>query len=246
MTFHPLKSSVFVVFTLIAMQSATAAQQCLALPGIYGAVTVSGCANDPANGVYNPVSSILGAGYPYDGLALGELQNTIISCTYSFSHPILASSITVDLDILQPGDDFSVIIDGQPYAFTNADIVQSPLPPDSSSPFPIGVDTLTQQSGVISLPAGVPITSSGSAKVKVSAGQWISSLKLNMQVTEGNGGVSRVCIDDAAQIIPSSPVATPVPMGLATIVPASVGVIVFAAFLARRRKSSRINPESMV
>jgi hypothetical protein len=238
MTLYPSKSAVIISLALLAMQAASAAQQCLALPGKYGAVTVSGCENDTVNGVYNPVSSIIGAGYPYDGVALGELQNTLISCTYSFNHPVLASSITVDLDRIQPGDNFSVDIDGQSYAFTSADIVQSPLPSDSSSPFLIGTDTLNQQSGVIALPAGAPITSSGSAKVKVSAGQWISSLKLNMQVTEGNGGVTRVCIDDAAQTPPSSPVATPVPMGLATTSAASVGVLIFAAFLARRRKSS--------
>lgn len=225
------KCAVLVSLALPAIQVANAAQQCLALPGTYGAVSVSGCDNDPTNGIFNPVSTILGPGYPYDGVALGQLANTTISCTYSFSHPILASSITVDLDIFQPGDTFSVNLDSQAYAFTDTDIVQTPLPAGSS-----GTDTLIQQSGAITL-APAPAFN-GSAKVKVSAGQWISSLKLNMLVNDvSGGGVARVCVDDAAPPPPPpAPAATPVPVGTGAAGAATIGILGFAAFLARRRK----------
>lgn len=225
---------------LPATQAAMAARQCLALPGAYGAVTVSGCENDLANGVVNPASSIMGAAYPYDGVVLGGLSNATISCTYSFSHPVLASSITVDLDAFQPGDIFSVALDGKAYAFTDADVVQTPLPPSSASLWPVGQDTLVQQSGTMVLSAGAQYEN-GSAKVKVAANQWISALKLNMRVDDvSGGGVTRVCIDDAAPPPPPpSAVAAPVPAGLGAVGAASAGILGFAVFLARRRRSAR-------
>lgn len=217
---------------------AFAANQCLAVPGIYGAVTVSGCDNDPVNGITNPMSSALPpAFYPdgFDGVGLGNMPDiSMTSCTYTFNHPILASSITVDLTSMEPAwgypvrDTFSVALDGNAYAFTDADIVQTPLLPVSTA---FGPGQLDQEGGaIISAP---DLSSSG--KVKISASQWISSLKLSMQ----GSGVVRVCLDDAAPPSQPTAVTAPVPVGLGAAGAASMGILGFAAFLTRRRKRAK-------
>lgn len=219
-------------------QVALAANQCIALPGTYGAVTVSGCDNAPVNGITNPMSSVLPPGfYPngFDGVGLGNLPDmSTTSCTYTFNHPILASSITVDLTSMEPDwgggtpvrDAFSVALDGNPYAFTNADIVQTPLLPVSTA---FGPGHLDQQGGVI---ISAPDLSS-SGKVKVSATQWISSLKLTMQ----GSGVARVCLDDVAPALPPSAATAPVPTlsewGLITL---SSLLAMFGLARSRRRR----------
>ncbi len=231
------KCVVLAGLSLPVAQVAFAANQCLALPGTYGAVTVSGCENDPVKGITNPMSSVLPPGfYPdgFDGVGLGNLPDiSMTSCTYTFNHPILASSITVDLTSMEPDwggatpvrDAFSVALDDNAYAFTNVDIVQTPLLPVSTA---FGPGHLDQASGaIISAP---DLSSSG--KVKISASQWISSLKLTMQ----GSGVARVCLDDAAPPTPPSTVTAPVPVGPGAAGAASVGILGFAAFLARRRK----------
>jgi len=229
------KCVVLAGLSLPMTQVAFAASQCLTLPSTYGAVTVSGCDKDPVNGITNPMSSVLPPGfYPdgFDGVGLGNMPDiSMSSCTYTFNHPILASSITVDLTSMEPAwgypvrDAFSVSLDGNPYAFKNADIVQTPLLPVSTA---FGPGQLDQEGGaIISAP---DLSSSG--KVKISANQWISSLKLTMQ---GVGEV-RVCLDDAAPPSPPSVVAAPVPVGLGAAGTASMGILGFAVFLARRRK----------
>ncbi|WP_429951905.1 Ig-like domain-containing protein [Comamonas sediminis] len=189
------KIAIFVAASSCA-QLALAARQCLALPGTYGAVTVTGCENDPANGIYNPVGAILGAGYPYDGLALGQVYQPL-TCTYGFSHSIATSSITIDLDIINPADKFTVELDGQPYVFVPTDIVQTPLPGGASS-----TELIAVESGAV---LNAPSTSSSSGTVRLSstAPARISTLKLNMDAS-GGGGVTRVCIDDAAEVVPPS------------------------------------------
>lgn len=178
-----------------SMPLAFAAQQCLALPGTYGAVTVTGCENDPTNGVINPVSTILGPDYPYDGLALGDVSQNL-TCTYGFSHPIATNSITIDVDIINPVDSFTVELDGQPYAFIPADIVQTPLVASTRS-----TELITVDNGAVQ---NAPSTSSSSGTVRLSstAPMRISSLKLNMDASSGGGAVTRVCIDDEAEAIP--------------------------------------------
>ncbi|MGF6212644.1 hypothetical protein [Comamonas sp. 4034] len=233
-----LKLSKYVVWVGLSLpmtQAAFAANQCLALPGTYGAVTVTGCDNDTVKGITNPMSSVLLPGfYPdgFDGVGLGNMPDiSMTSCTYTFNHPILASSITVDLTSMEPSwgnpvrDAFSVSLDGTAYAFTSADIVQTPLLPVSTA---FGPGHLDQEGGtVISAP---DLSSSG--KVKISASQWINSMKVTMK----GSGVARVCLDDAAPPTPPSTVAASVPLGPWAGGAASVGILGLAAFMARRRK----------
>lgn len=249
LSLRPAKCAVWVSLVLPAMQAAMAAQQCLALPGAYGAVTVSGCDNDPSTGITNPMgSAILPGIFPdgFNGVALGSMPDiSMSSCTYTFDHPVLASSITVDLTSMEPAwsypvrDTFSAALDGNPYPFTNADIVQTPLLPVSTV---FGSGQLEQQSGaIISAP---DLSSSG--KVKISASQWISSLTLTLQ----GSAVARVCLDDTAPVSPPpppapapapAPVAKPVavPVGLGGVGAAAAGILGSGAFLARRRRSGK-------
>lgn len=196
-----------ITFVLIAgfSQSAMAAKQCLSVAGTYGNVSVTGCDNDPANGILNPIMSIEGnglpVGYSYDGLALGGLPANL-SCTYNFSHSIATNSITVDLDGLNTGDQFSVELDGQPYTFTPSDIVQTPLPPVRLSD-----ESVAAMGGAIQNAPGTD-NSSGTVGLLSSAPARVSSLTLKMNAL-GYGSVTRVCLDDTA--LPSPVAPTPVP-----------------------------------
>ncbi|MNT58117.1 hypothetical protein D3C72_1955350 [compost metagenome] len=118
--------------------------------------------------------------------------------------------------------------------------MQTPLTPDSSSPYVVAPDQLVQQSGSMVLSPNSP-ASNGSARVKVSASQWISSLKLNMVVDDiSAGGITRVCVDDAPPPPPPPPpAATPVPVGAGAAGAATIAIVGFAAFLARRRNGSK-------
>ncbi|MFE1574122.1 hypothetical protein ACFIQG_20285 [Comamonas odontotermitis] len=187
-----------------SMQISMAAQQCLAAPGTYGAVTVTGCDNNPTLGVINPISTYLasiGAPYtsvPYDGLALGQLTNATSTCTYTFSHSILTKSITVNTDAIQVGDVFSVELDGQPYSFTASDIVKSPLPASSDpTGLPVTQGPLIISNGTIT--SNLLSGSSGAVSITNSSAQRVSSLKLSMAMTASLGGSTQVCIDDAKE-----------------------------------------------
>lgn len=213
-----------------SMQLAFAARQCLALPGTYGAVTVTGCENDPANGIFNPVSTVLGADYPYDGVALGQMSGNL-TCTYGFSHSIASNSITIDVDIINPVDRFSVELDSQPYAFTASDIVVTPLPLST-----MGTETIEAQGGAVQNAASTS-GSSGTVRLGASAPARISTLKLNMD-SSGGGGPTRVCIDDAAVVVPPS-APTPVPStslwSLLALGP-MIGLAGIAGFSRRRKQ----------
>ncbi|UBB15353.1 Ig-like domain-containing protein [Comamonas odontotermitis] len=200
-----VKLILFILTCLGGAQQAIAAKQCLGLPGTYGAVTVSGCANDYAIGVINPASSLPGftstyPAYPYDGLALGGLPGNL-TCTYNFSHSIATNSITIDLDFIHKNDlnanpptqdSFTVEINGSAYAFSSSDIIKTPLI-DGASPQVIAANLGRIQN------APETYNSSGTVQIGATAPIRTTTLKLSMDSGIG-GGVTRVCLDDTAHL----------------------------------------------
>lgn len=213
--------------------SAQAAQQCLTRgPGTYGSVTVSGCANDPTNGVWNPYGAAQypsGSPYPfsYEGIGLGVEQNGNFSCSLTFSHPIQTSSISLNVDGHQLLDVLSISTSAGPYTPASGDI--SALP-GGFSPGPLVISgstivgTDTGSSGIVRLTNNVPST--------------ITSLTLQEDAQQF-GTLIGVCFDDA----PPSP--APVPQ--VTAVPTTSewvlgGLALLCGMMGMRRLPGRRGP----
>ncbi|GAB2483561.1 hypothetical protein GCM10027082_38030 [Comamonas humi] len=226
-------------FAALAASQVQAANQCLKGPGTYGSLTVGGCATSTdANGVgvIADFAQVV-AGYPYAGLALnlpglGSGPESL-SCTYTFSHPVLRSSVTVSLDVLDPDDVLAVSFDGTPYGFTSADLVQAPLP---SSYLNVSTGTPVFASGTVK---GASPPASGALQLRSSGPQWVSSMTLTMSNQSGFGGgaVTGVCVDDAP---PPPPVtaAAPVP-GLWPGAVALLGLLLAGSAAVVRRRQRR-------
>ena len=232
------KSIALSIALLLQSLPATAAQQCLTASGQYGTLTVNSCANDPANGVYNPVTATeLGAGHVLaDGsaFALGGRTGTL-SCTFTLSHPVATSSARIDADIfnISPpvGDQLTVELDGTPYLFAASDILQTPMIGAGVSPDQV----IASASGSI---VNAPGTSSASGTMQLAnnAPVSFSTIKVTMEA-DGYGTPIRLCVDDA----PVTPaVATPVPSSSPTTLAAlSLGLAFAGMLLFRRRTQGR-------
>ena len=228
------RNTAIAIALLAQSLTAIAAQQCLTTSGQYGTLAVSSCADDQANGVFNPVPpGLLPAGNPLgdgSGFALGG-RNGLLTCTFTLSHPVITSSVRIDADVFniaQPvGDQLSVELDGSPYLFAASDILQTPMSGTGVSP---GTVVANASGSIVNTP-GVD-SSSGTMQLAHNAPVSFSTIKVSMQA-DGAGTAIRLCLDDA----PAVPVAaTPVPAtDTLTLVFLSLGLALAGIFRFRRR-----------
>lgn len=216
-----------------------AAQQCLTRgPGTYGAVSVTGCDDDQANGIFNPfLATTTGQGLSYDGIAL-QAPGTNPVCNLTFSRPIATSSLRLSLDGHQTYDALTISTNGNVYTPVPADI--SPLPGGvSPNALVISGNSIVGDGSFRDNPneprgAG----SSGIVQLTNNAPAALTSLTLDEAISWDGGTLIGVCFDDAP--IPAEP--TPVPTQSTA---ALAGLALVASLLGGwqlRRRSRRSRP----
>ena len=179
-----------------------AAQQCLTRgPGTYGTVTVTGCDNDPANGIINPYpATTVGLGFAYDGIVL-QAPATTATCNLTFSPPIATSTLRLSLDAHQTRDVLTISANGNVYTPVPADI--SPLP-GAVSPNALVLNGNTIIGNGSSHDDPPSNGSAGIVQLTNNAPVSLSTLTL-AEAIDDHGTLIGVCFDDA----PVAP--TPVP-----------------------------------
>jgi len=191
---HELKSTRFMrlfagVSIALSLGQAIAANQCITTAGTYGAVNVTqsaGCV-EPGFSPYNYDGM--------DGFAIGtNFSNTSgVTCTIGFDHPILTSSISIDMSGHNPGDDTSFSTSSGVYSPVAADLNPTPLP---TSP---GTGPL-EVSGNLIVTTGI---GSGRFRFTNAPPATTTSITIN-HASQGAGTFFRVCLDDA-DATPSTP-----------------------------------------
>ncbi|MET4575190.1 hypothetical protein [Ottowia thiooxydans] len=215
---------------LVCSFSVQAVQQCLTRgPGTYGSVTVSGCADDQAHGVWNPMGAAqfppsIPWPYSYEGIGLGVNENGAFACSLNFSHPINTSSIRLMLEGHQALDVLSISTSTGPYTPVPSDI--SALPGGvSPGPLVISGNTIVGtemiSSGIVRLTNNVPVT--------------ITSLTLQ-ENTGDLGTLIGVCFDDAASAPVPAPEVTAVPTASEWVLG---GLALLCGMLGMRRLAGR-------
>lgn len=162
---------------------AIAANQCITTAGAYGAVNVtqsSGCV-EPGFSPFNYEGM--------DGFAIGTnpANTSGVTCTIGFDHPILMSSISIDMNGHNPGDDTSFTTSSGTYTPISADLDPTPLPTSPSAIDPLEV------SGNLIITTGA---GSGTFRFTNAPPETTTTLTIN-HASQGAGTFFRVCLDDA-------------------------------------------------
>ncbi|MFD1711417.1 hypothetical protein FVQ98_12560 [Ottowia sp. GY511] len=224
------------VLAALALCSASlashAAQQCLTDgPGTYGAVTVTGCETNAANGITNPLRGTqLTPTFAYDGIGLQAGATNPTSCNLSFNPPIATSSLQLSLDAHQTQDILTISANGNVYTPVAADL--SPLSGAvSPNALVISGNTIIGDGSSQDTPSSYG--SAGVVQLTNNPPATITSLSLQESVGD-HGTLIGVCFDDGAAATTAVP--TQSPAGLA-------GMALMASLLAgwrlRRRRNQR-------
>ena len=167
----------------ISVGHSMAANQCITTAGTYGAVTVTESAGCSEPG-FNPFTY---EGMDGFGLGTNTANTSGVVCTIGFDHPIRTSSISIDMNGHNPGDDTSFSTSSGLYTPVAADLNPTPLPTSTTAPDPLEV------SGNLIVTRGF---GSGTFRFTNSPPETTTSLTIN-HASQGAGTFIRVCFDDA-------------------------------------------------